>query len=112
MPASDIARHVPYLRRYARALTGSQPQGDAAVQAMFEALLADRLALEIDIPIKVSLFQAFHASYAVGTWVVPDLRTTPNGMDNLIIEPGNPGDGAAADIASIRIDMRGSAPST
>jgi DNA-directed RNA polymerase specialized sigma24 family protein len=66
MPASDIARHVPYLRRYARALTGSQPQGDAAVQAMFEALLADRLTLEIDIPVKVSLFQAFHASWRRG----------------------------------------------
>jgi DNA-directed RNA polymerase specialized sigma24 family protein len=63
MPASDVAQHVPYLRRYARALTGSQPQGDATVQAMFEALLADRLTLAIDLPVKLALFQAFHANW-------------------------------------------------
>src|ERR1700733_12094720 len=63
MPASDIARHVPCLRRYARALTGAQAEGDAAVQAMFEALLADRLTLRDDIPTKVALFQAFHTHW-------------------------------------------------
>ena len=63
MPASDIARHVPYLRRYARALTGSQPEGDSTVQAMFEALLADQLSLAEDLPVKVALFKAFHTHW-------------------------------------------------
>ena len=32
MPKSQIvAQHVPYLRRYARALTGNQASGDAYV---------------------------------------------------------------------------------
>ncbi|MDE2560631.1 MAG: response regulator [Sphingomonadales bacterium] len=36
-----IAKDLPYLRRYARALTGSQAAGDAYVRAMLEAALAD-----------------------------------------------------------------------
>ncbi|HZC17076.1 MAG TPA: response regulator, partial [Caulobacteraceae bacterium] len=63
MPTHDIARHLPCLRRYARALTGSQPHGDATVQAMFASLLADRLVLAADLPVKLALFQAFHAHW-------------------------------------------------
>ena len=37
----QIARNLPYLRRYARALTGSQSSGDAFVRATLEAALAD-----------------------------------------------------------------------
>ncbi len=36
-----IAPHLPFLRRYARALTGSQESGDAHVIALLEALIAD-----------------------------------------------------------------------
>ena len=36
-----VAEHLPLLRRYARALTGSQSSGDAYVAAMLEALLQD-----------------------------------------------------------------------
>ena len=39
--ASQIAPMLPKLRRYARALTGSQSGGDAYVMAMLEALIAD-----------------------------------------------------------------------
>lgn len=43
--ANTIGRHLPYLRRYARAVTGSQERGDAAVRSCLEALLQtpDRL---------------------------------------------------------------------
>ena len=34
-----LAPHLPYLRRYARALTGSQAIGDAHVRAALQALL-------------------------------------------------------------------------
>lgn len=41
MQSSDaIAAHLPYLRRYARALTGSQKSGDAYVVATLEAMIA------------------------------------------------------------------------
>jgi hypothetical protein len=38
---ATVAAHLPYLRRYARALTGSQAAGDACVRGCLEALLAD-----------------------------------------------------------------------
>lgn len=37
----QVAQHLPFLRRYARALTGSQNTGDAFVSATLEAALAD-----------------------------------------------------------------------
>ncbi|MXN63641.1 response regulator [Stappia sp. GBMRC 2046] len=39
--SSRIAPHLPYLRRFARAVTGSQASGDAYVAATLEALIAD-----------------------------------------------------------------------
>jgi DNA-directed RNA polymerase specialized sigma24 family protein len=36
-----VAKHLPFLRRYARALTGIQSSGDAYVAATLEALIAD-----------------------------------------------------------------------
>lgn len=36
-----VAIHLPFLRRFARAVTGSQTSGDAYVAAMLEALIAD-----------------------------------------------------------------------
>ena len=41
-----VAPHLPLLRRYARALTGSQASGDAYVAAMLEALLQDPSVLD------------------------------------------------------------------
>lgn len=38
---AEVAAHIPYLRRYARALTGSQATGDKFVKATLEAALAD-----------------------------------------------------------------------
>ena len=38
---AKVATNLPYLRRYARALTGSQTTGDAFVRATLEAALAD-----------------------------------------------------------------------
>ena len=39
--STRIAPHLPYLRRFSRAVTGSQTSGDAYVAAMLEALVAD-----------------------------------------------------------------------
>ena len=37
-------------------------------------------------------------------WRVPSMRADPN-TDQLLIEPGIPGDGTAADIQSIKLDL-------
>ena len=39
--SARIAPHLPFLRRFARAVTGSQTSGDAYVAAVLEALIAD-----------------------------------------------------------------------
>ncbi|KQZ14874.1 MULTISPECIES: response regulator [unclassified Mesorhizobium] len=39
--SATIAPHLPYLRRFSRAVSGSQESGDAMVAAMLEAIIAD-----------------------------------------------------------------------
>ncbi|WP_324753878.1 response regulator [Roseovarius sp. Pro17] len=57
--SQQIAHHLPYLRRYARALTGSQSSGDAFAAATLEAILEDREAYSKDTSPRVALFRAF-----------------------------------------------------
>lgn len=73
--AKTIAPHLPYLRRYARALTGSQVSGDAYVRATLEALLEGQGALESATSPKIGLYRAFHAIWA--STVGPDEREEP-----------------------------------
>jgi DNA-directed RNA polymerase specialized sigma24 family protein/CheY-like chemotaxis protein len=54
-----VAEHLPLLRRYARALTGSQASGDAYVGAMLEALLQDQSLLDERLGARVGLFRLF-----------------------------------------------------
>ncbi|MFQ1702083.1 response regulator [Loktanella agnita] len=56
-----IAAELPYLRRYTRALTGSQSRGDKYTVATLEIILKDRSPFENADPIKVNLFKCFHA---------------------------------------------------
>ncbi len=58
--ADQIAGQLPYLRRYARALTGSQPSGDAYVRATLEAALADRSLRERIGAGRTALYAAFN----------------------------------------------------
>ncbi|MEM1388171.1 MAG: response regulator [Pseudomonadota bacterium] len=51
---------LPYLRRYARALTGSQSTGDSYAVATLEAILADRSIFEEGYADKTALFRTFH----------------------------------------------------
>ena len=61
-PVADvIGRELPFLRRYARALTGSQQSGDAYAMATLEAILADQSVFDTEDISKVALFRVFHA---------------------------------------------------
>lgn len=55
-----VAELLPYLRRYARSLTGSQPTGDRYAAITLEALLEDRSVFDTASDNRVALFQAFH----------------------------------------------------
>lgn len=57
--AEAIAPHVPYLRRFARSLTGTQAGGDAYVGATLEALVADRSLFPQTLDPKVGLYKVF-----------------------------------------------------
>ena len=61
--AQSIARHLPFVRRYARALAGDQRSGDTLVRAALERLLRDVQTLDHDA-IKVSLYRAVSLVWA------------------------------------------------
>jgi len=54
----QLGPHLPYLRRYARALTGAQKSGDQYVKAALQALAAGEAELE-QLPPKVALYKLF-----------------------------------------------------
>ena len=56
--SEQVAPHLPLLRRYARALTGSQSSGDAYVVATLEALIQDQSVLDGN-GTRVALFRLF-----------------------------------------------------
>ena len=58
---AKLAPHLPYVRRYARALTGDQASGDNYVRAALEAVAAGDITLEEGVTPRVALYSAFHA---------------------------------------------------
>jgi DNA-directed RNA polymerase specialized sigma24 family protein len=60
MPKSQlVAQHVPYLRRYSRALTGNQASGDSYVAATLEALVREPDLIDMTTHARIALFQVF-----------------------------------------------------
>ena len=57
--SAQIAANLPYLRLYARALTGSQESGDKFVRATLEAALADEALKASMAEGRVPLYRAF-----------------------------------------------------
>ena len=57
--AQAVTQHLPFLRRYARALTGSQQSGDAYVTAALEALIADQSVVAQASSPRVALYHLF-----------------------------------------------------
>ncbi|HEY1541997.1 MAG TPA: response regulator [Xanthobacteraceae bacterium] len=57
--AQTVSKYLPFLRRYARALTGSQSSGDAYVAATLETLIKEPDLLNSASQPKVALFRVF-----------------------------------------------------
>jgi CheY-like chemotaxis protein/DNA-directed RNA polymerase specialized sigma24 family protein len=57
--AREISSHLPYLRRFSRALSGSQSSGDAYVLATLEALVADTAIFDRTLPSRIALYRIF-----------------------------------------------------
>jgi DNA-directed RNA polymerase specialized sigma24 family protein len=75
MPMSKaIAPHLPYLRRFARALAGTQSAGDAYVAATLEVLIEDPTLFDTSLDPRVALYRTF-----VGLWNSVDVNLKPEG---------------------------------
>ena len=59
--SGTVARHLPYLRRYARALTGNQTSGDNYAVAVLEAVVADPALVLAQPDPRLALFAVFHS---------------------------------------------------
>ncbi|WP_454918280.1 response regulator [Xanthobacter sediminis] len=76
MAQASIVKQLPALRRYARALLGSQPAGDGVVQEALQALIDGKVALDGGVSPRVALYRAFHRVWnrkVPGTGM-PDLK--------------------------------------
>ena len=69
--AAKIAPHLPYLRRYARALTGSQTHGDAFVRATLEAIVTAPDDFPANVDPRLGLYKTFHAIWSSANLDVP-----------------------------------------
>ena len=68
----DIVRLLPYLRRYARALTGSQSTGDEYVRLCLEAILAEPARIKNAADLRVELFAVFHDAWDIVDSAIPE----------------------------------------
>ena len=59
LKSQAVAQYLPFLRRYARALTGNQSSGDAYVSATLEALIGDPAVIEESGGPRVALYRLF-----------------------------------------------------
>jgi CheY-like chemotaxis protein/DNA-directed RNA polymerase specialized sigma24 family protein len=55
--AERIAPHLPYLRRFSRALTGNQGSGDAYISALLESVIEEPRCLEPEPDIRLGLYR-------------------------------------------------------
>jgi DNA-directed RNA polymerase specialized sigma24 family protein len=79
-----LGPHLPYIRRYARALTGSQATGDKYVRVALEALAIGERTLPIDLSPRVALYHVFHA-----IWCSTGAQLEPSEDDLALADPAH-----------------------
>ncbi|WOE75979.1 response regulator [Alterisphingorhabdus coralli] len=60
----ELAPHLPFLRRYARALAGEQQAGDAYVKSTLETIVEAPQQFPRDMGVKLGLYRTFQAIWA------------------------------------------------
>lgn len=71
--STDLTEALPYLRRYAHALSGSRSRGDAYVRLCLETCLEEPQRLSGVGGTKVRLFALFHEVWSVVALTLPQL---------------------------------------
>ena len=82
----QLAPHLPFLRRYGRALTGSQAQGDKYVRATLEAIVAapDQFPKEVDP--RLGMYRMFQGIWASANHdEKPDTATEADGPEAVAV---------------------------
>jgi DNA-directed RNA polymerase specialized sigma24 family protein/CheY-like chemotaxis protein len=74
-----VLQHLPFLRRYARALTGNQASGDAYVAATLESLIASPKMLADNANSRVALYRLF-----TKIWNSVTLNDKPEGGESAL----------------------------
>jgi CheY-like chemotaxis protein/DNA-directed RNA polymerase specialized sigma24 family protein len=87
----QLAPHLPFLRRYGRALTGSQEHGDRYVRAALEAIVAAPEEFPRDVEPRLGLYRTFQVIW----------RTT-NADDEIVLGDDGPAEGQEA-VANARL---------
>lgn len=72
--SDQLGANIPYLRRFSRAMTGSQTSGDTYAAAALEAILADRSVLD-GHTVKTGLFKVLYGIWASAGAPIDDGET-------------------------------------
>jgi CheY-like chemotaxis protein/DNA-directed RNA polymerase specialized sigma24 family protein len=80
-PAKAIVDCMPFLRRYARALTGSQERGDRYVRLCLETLVAEPGRIASDADARLQVYAIFHDVYRLVGASVPEQEDHDEGID-------------------------------
>ncbi|MCH8685847.1 response regulator [Pedomonas mirosovicensis] len=80
--AREIQVHLPHLRRYARALLGTQAAGDAFVRACLEVILEDSSMFRRPNEMRITLYRLFQTILSSTFMQIGD-RSVVNGSDSL-----------------------------
>ncbi len=81
-----IGDELPYLRRYARALTGSQTTGDNYAAATLEAILQEPAIFERALAPRTALFRAFHMIWSTAGAPTADTEDPLSRMESRALD--------------------------
>ncbi len=81
-----IGDELPFLRRYARALTGSQQTGDAYAAATLEAILQERSIFDEALSPRIALFRAFHMIWSTAGAPTADTEHSATRMESAALD--------------------------
>ncbi|MFC5387251.1 response regulator [Aquamicrobium segne] len=73
--STTIAPHLPFLRRFSRAVSGSQESGDALVAAMLEAIIADTSIFPKASSDRIALYKIFTRMFTSVAIRIPQEET-------------------------------------
>jgi len=79
----QLAPHLPFLRRYGRALTGSQTHGDKYVRATLEAIVAAPEEFPKNVDPRLGLYRTFQAIWSSANYDEPEEGSTLGGDESI-----------------------------